>query len=93
MLYNFDKKITIPTLDKKEFGKVAVQLSTKGAYVQTPIPGVYAIAEDEVLASVDAESLYPTEMCNGNIGYDSLFFRIYDTNIIGNTIQFIEMIF
>ena len=93
MLYNFDKKITIPALDKKEFGKVAVHLSTKGAYVQNPIPGVYAIAEDEVLASVDAESLYPTEMCNGNIGYDSLYGRIYDTNIIGNTIQFIEMIF
>ena len=31
MVYDFDKKITIPVLDKKEFGKVAVHLSTKGA--------------------------------------------------------------
>ena len=91
--YNFDKDITPPEFDKKFIEENAFHLFTKGAYVQTPIPGVYAIKDNEVLIGVDAKSLYPTEMCNGNIGYDTLYGRIYDTDIVGNIIEFINMMF
>lgn len=80
------------TFDKKTIKETAFHLKTIGAYVQTPIPAIVGLKDDEALASVDAKSLYPTEMCNGNIGYDSLYGRIYDTNIVGPTITYIKMI-
>lgn len=91
--YNFDNDIKPGLIDKSMIEDYAVHLYTKGAYVQTPTPGVYAILNDEVLIGVDAKSLYPTEMCNGNIGYDSLYGRIYDEDIVGSIINFIQMVY
>ena len=82
----------VETYDKKTIKNLAFHLKTIGAYVQTPIPAIVGLKDDEALASVDAKSLYPTEMCNGNIGYDSLYGRLYDTNIVGPTITYIKMI-
>lgn len=83
-----------PTVyDKKQIQEFSFHLKTIGAYVQTPIPAIVGLKDDEAIISVDAKSLYPTEMCNSNIGYDSLYGRIYDTNIVGPTIFFIKMIF
>ena len=76
--------------DIKEF---AFHLKTIGAFVQTSIPSVVGLPVNHVIGSVDAKSLYPTIMGNGNIGYDSLFGRVYDASIIGNTIKYIRMLF
>lgn len=80
----------ITKADIKEF---AFHLRTIGAFVQTPIPSVVGLPLNHVIGSVDAKSLYPTIMGNGNIGYDSLFGRVYDASIVGSTIGYIKMIF
>lgn len=85
------------TLDKKflkkDIQKLAFHVKTLGAFVQEPNPGVVGLGLNEVIASVDAKSLYPTSMVNGNIGYDTLFARVYDAAIIGKTIEYIQQIF
>ena len=77
---------------KSEIKELAFHLRTVGAFVQTPVPSVVGLKNDEVIGSVDAKSLYPTAMCNGNIGYDSLFGRVYDDSIVGPVLKFIRMI-
>ena len=81
------------TFLKREIQKMAFHTKTLGAFVQEPNPGVVGLNANEVVASVDAKSLYPTSMVNGNIGYDTLFGRIYDSMIIGKTIEYIQQIY
>lgn len=78
---------------KRDIQKMAFHVKTLGAFVQEPNPSVVGLGFNEVIASVDAKSLYPTTMVNGNIGYDTLFARVYDSNIIGSTIEYIKQIF
>lgn len=78
---------------KKEIQKLGLHTRTLGAFVQEPIPSVVGLASNEVMASVDAKSLYPTTMVNGNIGYDTLFARVYDAQIVGQIIAFLNQIF
>lgn len=81
------------TFLKREIQKMAFHTKTLGAFVQEPNPGVVGLNANEVVASVDAKSLYPTSMVNGNIGYDTLFGRVYDSMIIGKTIEYIQQIY
>lgn len=76
---------------KKDIQKMSFHTDTLGAFVQEPIPSVVGLKPNEVIASVDAKSLYPTTMVNGNIGYDTLFARVYDAGIVGSIIDFISM--
>lgn len=78
---------------KKDIQKLSFHTRTLGAFVQEPVPNVVGLLPNEVIASVDAKSLYPTTMVNGNIGYDSLFARVYDSQIIGSTIDYIRQIY
>lgn len=78
---------------KKDIQKLAFHVKTLGAFVQEPNPAVVGLMLNEVIASVDAKSLYPTSMVNGNIGYDTLFGRVYDAGIVGQTIEYIKQIF
>jgi DNA polymerase elongation subunit (family B) len=71
----------------KEF---ACHLKTLGAYVQQPIPAIVGLSDYQAIGSQDAKSLYPTIMVLGNIGFDTLYGRVYDTNIVGKIIQYIE---
>ena len=84
--------IVFQSFPKKEIQKLSFHTRTLGAFVQEPVPSVVGLLLDEVIASVDAKSLYPTTMVNGNIGYDSLFARVYDASIIGSTIEYIKQI-
>lgn len=67
--------------------KKAIHLKTVGAYVQTPNPSIVGLSEDEIIASIDAKSLYPTSMVYQNIGYDTLYGRVYDERIVGAIIN------
>jgi len=67
--------------------KKSIHLKTIGAYVQSPDPSIIGLDEKEITASIDAKSLYPTSMVYQNIGYDSLYGRIYDEQIIGKLIH------
>lgn len=71
----------------KEF---ACHLKTMGAYVQQPVPAIVGLSDYQVIGSQDAKSLYPTIMVLGNIGYDTLWGRVYDYNIVGKIIGYIE---
>jgi DNA polymerase elongation subunit (family B) len=62
----------------------ACYLKVKGAYVQQPTPDVYGLSLYEVITSVDASALYPTIEILFNIGYETLYGRIYDVGIIDN---------
>ena len=79
--------------NKKDIQKMSFHTNTLGAFVQEPIPSVVGLKPNEVIASVDAKSLYPTTMVNGNIGYDTLFGRVYDGSIVGSIIDFIVTIY
>lgn len=85
--------VTFPEFNKRDIQAYAFHVRTLGAFVQEPNPSIVGLQDDEVLASVDAKSLYPTTMVNGNIGYDSLFGRLYDATIIGPTINFIQQVY
>ena len=85
--------VTFPVFNKRDIQSYAFHVRTLGAFVQEPNPSIVGLNDDEVLASVDAKSLYPTTMVNGNIGYDSLFGRLYDASIIGPTINFIQQVY
>lgn len=78
---------------KKDIQSLSFHTNTLGAFVQEPIPSVVGLKSDEVIASVDAKSLYPTTMVNGNIGYDTLFGRVYDATIVAPTIEYMYQIF
>lgn len=85
--------IEIASFPKRDIQKMAFHTKTLGAFVQEPVPSIVGLKDNEVIASVDAKSLYPTTMVNGNIGYDSLFGRLYDSVIVGPTIEFIKQTF
>jgi DNA polymerase elongation subunit (family B) len=75
------------TIDLKLIKSNASYLKVKGAYVQQPTPGVYGLSNYEVIESVDASALYPTIEILFNIGYETLYGRIYDPGIIDNFIN------
>jgi DNA polymerase elongation subunit (family B) len=64
-----------------------------GAYVQDPRPSIVGLADDEVVGSNDAAALYPTGIIYGNIGFDTIRDRIYDSAIINRLIFLIEKTF
>jgi DNA polymerase elongation subunit (family B) len=65
-------------------------LKTMGAYVQQPNPAIVGLSDFQVIGSQDARSLYPTIMILCNIGYETLYARLYDTNIVGKMIGYIK---
>lgn len=67
--------------------KNACQLKVMGAFVQDPNPGVYGLDDREIIMSNDASALYPTIEVLLNIGYETLYGRIYDVGIIDNLIK------
>lgn len=69
-------------ISKDDFKNYALHLSTMGAFVQQPNPCIVGVSEDEIIMSCDAKSLYPTIMALLNIGFDTLYGRIYDEDII-----------
>lgn len=81
--------IEIPEAEIKKYN---LHIKTMGAYVQTPIEGILGLDIKKIIASVDAKSLYPTIMANGNIGYDSLFGRVYDSDIVEPILTFLELV-
>ncbi len=74
----------------KEF---ALHLKVQGAYVQTPVSAIYGLEEDIVIGSNDADALYPISIMHQNIGYDTLYGRIYDSGTIKRVIGLIETVF
>ena len=81
------------TFNKRDIQSLSFHTNTLGAFVQEPLPSVVGLKPNEVIASVDAKSLYPTTMVNGNIGYDTLFGRVYDAAIVGSIIDFMTMVY
>ena len=71
----------------------ACHLKTMGAYVQQPVPAIVGLSDYQVIGSQDAKSLYPTIMVLGNIGFDTLWGRVYDNNIVGKIMSYIEHAF
>lgn len=81
------------SLDKELLKKYLSHIRTMGAYVQDPKPAVVGLSAFQVIGSQDAKSLYPTIMVLSNIGYDSLYGRVYDHAIVGKILNYIEMSF
>lgn len=77
-------------LNAENIKAFACHLKTMGAYVQQPVPAIVGLSDYQAIGSQDAKSLYPTIMVLGNIGYDTLWGRVYDFNIVGKIIQYIE---
>ena len=75
------------------FKKYAWHLRVQGAYVQSPVPGIYGLNENEVIASNDASALYPTSIIFSNISNETLKCRLYDTNTVKNIVFLIQKIF
>jgi len=71
----------------------SMHLKVQGAYVQQPVPGIYGLEPDIVLNSNDANALYPISLMHQNIGYDTLFARIYEPAIIERVLNLIETVF
>lgn len=76
-------------LNNEMIKKYACHLKTMGAYVQEPIPRITGLDMYQVISSLDAKSLYPTIMVLSNIGYDTLYGRIYDDIIIEKLLSFL----
>ena len=72
--------------------KNACHLKVMGAFVQDPNPGVYGLEDNVIIMSNDASSLYPTIEVLLNIGYETLFGRIYDVGIVDNLIKLLKAI-
>ena len=85
-------KINKIDLELKEIKKYGAWLRVQGAYVGEPTPDIYGLAEDEVISSNDATALYPTSEILSNIGYETLYGRIYDVGIIDNLINLFNAI-
>ena len=64
-------KINKIELELKEIKKYGAWLRVQGAYVGEPTPDIYGLAENEVISSNDATSLYPTSEILSNIGYET----------------------
>lgn len=77
-------------LNAENIKAFACHLKTMGAYVQQPVPAIVGLSDYQAIGSQDAKSLYPTIMVLGNIGYDTLWGRVYDFNIVGKIIQYLE---
>jgi hypothetical protein len=77
-------------LTQENIKQFACHLKTLGAYVKSPIPGIFGLSDFQVIGSQDAKSLYPTIMVLCNIGYDSLYGRVYDWNIVGKILTYLE---
>lgn len=75
---------------KEEIKSLALHTSTIGAFVQQPNPSIVGVEENEIIASCDAKSLYPTIMALLNIGYDTLFARLYDSEIVEGILNLIK---
>jgi len=80
-------------LDKKIIKSNSWHLKVKGAYVQQPTPGIYGLEEDYVINSVDATALYPITTVMSNISSETLFGRVYDTQLVSNFMGLIKNIF
>lgn len=79
--------------NKMEIKKFAAHLSTIGAFVQQPDPGIVGVEETEILFSCDAKSLYPTIMALLNIGFDTLYARVYDPEIVSGFFTLLDYYF
>jgi len=80
------------TIKLNDIKKNACQLKVMGAFVQDPNPGVYGLEDNVIIMSNDASSLYPTIEILLNIGYETLFGRIYDVGIIDNLIKLLKAV-
>jgi len=76
----------------EEIKNFAMHLKVQGAYVQQPVPGIYGLEPDMVVSSNDANALYPISLMHQNIGYDTLFARIYEPAIIDRTLNLIATV-
>jgi DNA polymerase elongation subunit (family B) len=72
--------------------KNASYLKVMGAFVQDPNPGVYGLENNVIIMSNDASALYPTIEVLLNIGYETLYGRIYDVGIIDNLIKLLKAV-
>ena len=79
-------------IDLKDIRKYGAWLRVQGAYVGEPTPDIYGLNEREVISSNDATSLYPTSEILSNIGYETLFGRVYDAGILDNLINLLTAI-
>jgi len=84
--------MAIEIIQLKDIKKNASFLKVMGAYVQEPNPGVYGLSNDEILESVDASALYPTIEILFNIGFETLYGRVYDVGILDNLINLFQAI-
>ena len=75
---------------KEEIKTLNLHNKTLGAFVQQPNPTIVGIAENKVISSIDAKSLYPTIMALMNIGYDTLYARVYDPEIVEPLLNLLE---
>jgi len=87
MSYQYKYKEKYESFDNKLLKKHAIWIKVTGAYVAEPTPGIYGLDDKEVIMSNDATSLYPTSEILSNIGYETLWGRIYDVGIIDNVIN------
>jgi len=85
-------KINKIELELKEIKKYGAWLRVQGAYVGEPTPDIYGLAENEVISSNDATSLYPTSEILSNIGYETLYGRVYDAGVLDNLINLFKAI-
>jgi len=74
-------------LELKDIKKYGAWLRVQGAYVGEPTPDIYGLNEREVISSNDATSLYPTSEILSNIGYETLYGRVYDAGVLDNLIN------
>jgi len=73
--------------DKLMIKSYAAYLKTMGAYVQEPDPGLVALDNKEVVAPFDATALYPTTEILTNIGFETLYGKVYDVGMIDSVIN------
>lgn len=66
----------------KDVRKRSIHTNTMGAFVQQPTPSIVGVEENKIITSQDAKSLYPTIMALLNIGFDTLYARVYDYEIV-----------
>lgn len=71
----------------------AWHLKVQGAFVQQPDPNIYGLKNNEVILGDDATSLYPISLVHQNIGYDTLYGKIYSEAAAASLIGLIERTF
>lgn len=80
-------------IDQDIIKKFAWHLKVMGAYVQQPSPAIVGLDEKTIIASNDAAALYPTGIIYGNMGFDTIRHRVYDTAIVQPIINLIKNAF